>query len=148
MMSLFRILLILVVIIMILPVGNDAPEATGPAPQSQVSTGQFVDAAVSAAYDVSGICSRQPVVCTIGHELWTTFQRKSLFIIGAAYDWLNGSREQASPLIPRDQSATARETSKMEGGTGPRSDRLENQSDTLTERDLLVPWRGPAGPAG
>ncbi|WP_137389945.1 DUF5330 domain-containing protein [Rhodoligotrophos defluvii] len=148
-MSLFRIVVILVVIIMILPIGDDRAATQRASPESGVSTGQFVDAAVSAAYDVSGICSRQPVVCAIGHELWTTFQRKFLYIAGLGYDWLNGSWQTQPPLQRREQSSVGQPGDLVapKPPAKPR-DRLEDPSDTLTEGDLLVPWHGPATPAG
>jgi len=155
-MSLFRILIILFVVVMILPIGNDETAATrdNAAPGSSVSTGEFVDAAVSAAYDVSGICSRQPVVCSIGYEIWSTFQRKSVYLAGYLYDLaLNAqspnqvpaqNQQPRHPGMQEPSSPVPGAHSDSQPPTGPRSDRIEDPSSTLTESDRALPWRGPA----
>jgi hypothetical protein len=146
-MSLFRILLILVVVVMLWPVGNDhAASRSDVPPQPGVSTGEFVDAAVSAAYDVFGICSRQPVVCTIGHELWTTFQRKSAYLAGHIYDWAMGA-DGARRTMPAQPGYVPQGPDGMSVRSGQPSARIpsDEPGNTLTEGDRALPWRGPAG---
>lgn len=122
----------LAVIIMLLPIGGETySDGAKLRPEAQVSTGEVVDAALSTARDVTGLCARQPEVCSIGAEIWQTFERKAVYAAGMVYGWLS----EAYATTGREEGADA--------GPPPKSDRMDDPSNTLTESDLLPAWKGP-----
>ncbi|MGF7160286.1 hypothetical protein FHS85_001909 [Rhodoligotrophos appendicifer] len=142
-MFLVRIAIVLFIVVLLLPIGNDESRDSATAESAEVSTGQFVDAAVSAAYDVTGICGRQPVVCQIGGEIWTTFQRKASHLGAMVYDWANGEKP-ATPLLRRDDSIRMQNAADgVHSDAGPRGDRMTDPFNTLTDRDLVPAWKAP-----
>ena len=54
-------------------------------------------AAMRAAEDVGGFCSRQPQVCTVARASWAVAVAKMKYSIRLAYEWANGAESTRPP---------------------------------------------------
>lgn len=122
MMFLVRTAFWLGVVIMLIPVDDEARQTAETAAQP-VAALEAVDAAQETLADVGGFCARNPETCAVGGRLATTFALKARTGAKLVSDFID------------DQLA---------GGKAP----ADTARGTLTPADLAPEWRGPPTKAG
>lgn len=135
-MFLLRMMFWLVVVILLLPTGEEA-STTQPSPAGKtVTVTDAVDAASVAMTDMADFCDRNRSVCDTGVAAWSVFWQKAEYgarlVYRLARDAMSGNESDDGDSVEvRDAVHT--------GTTIMRPSR-----DTLTDSDLQVPWRGPS----
>ncbi len=100
----------------------------------------MVAAAVSAADDLSGFCSRQPQACETAHAVLAKLEAKAKYSFRLLYEWaVHPEVEQAPAGAPPGLRADP-----MPTGSLTRIAAAPESQSTLTLEDLIPEWRGPA----
>ena len=153
------------VVILLLPADvGDQAQGNEPSANAQVSATDTIGAALSAAGDIAGLCSRQPDVCETGSAAWQTFQSKARYGAELLYDWAAGEDTPADAAAP-DSEVKRMQTSARNGGVTSRifsmsentapihtgstmvpanGDKRQKSQNTLGIEDLIPQWEGPS----
>jgi hypothetical protein len=124
MMFLIRTAFWLAVVIMLIPVDEDAAgraEAAAP----PIGAFEAVGAAQATLSDVGGFCARNPDVCSVGGRVATTFALKA-----------RTGAEMVSSFLDERLAETA-------DGAAPAAELTAAERGTLTAEDLQPAWHGP-----
>ena len=103
----------------------------------------MVSAAVSAADDLSGFCSRQPQACETAHAVLARLEAKARYSFRLLYEWALQPEAEPRPAgAPPDVRADPMPTGSL---TQIAAAGVAESQSTLTLEDLIPEWRGPAG---
>jgi len=121
-----------------------------------LETGEVLNAAASAYYDMTGFCQRQPEVCSTAGQMFSSLEVRVKYNFQRLYEW---SRSSDAPRenIPQppaqnvkvEQSANLQYDSIITGSTRISSTMILANSNnassvnTLNIEDLVPEWRGP-----
>ncbi|WP_237154861.1 DUF5330 domain-containing protein [Oryzibacter oryziterrae] len=119
MMFLIRTAFWLSVVIMLIPVDQDAARQSRAGNEQPIGALEAASAAQEALNDVSGFCGRNPAACSIGERVGTTFMLKARTGARIVSDFIDKQLGDASG------------TASVNHGT-------------LNSSDLATEWHGPA----
>ena len=123
-----------------------------------LETGQVLCAAASTFSDVSGFCKRQPTVCDIAQNMFSSLEVRAKYNFRRLYEWSSSSDGPKSPMqfpslgITIEQSANVDpvvtgsiQTSNVKSVTHMVMAQSVRQPsvNTLTIEDIVPEWRGP-----
>ena len=142
-MRIIRAAIYLGVIAFLLPSPPQQPAAQhaalgtpGASPAPQASNADLLAAALLAADDVSGFCSRQPAVCDTARSLLVTLEAKAKYGMRLLFQWADAPAPSAAAPGAEAKLGDPITTSTVAGSQRP-------VKDALQPADLRPKWRAP-----
>jgi hypothetical protein len=121
----------------LLPTGSAQQAAPG---GKVFAASDAVSAASATVADLRGFCGRQPGACTVGAQVATAIGYKAQAGAKMLYDFLNEA------LAPRETGGISAGAAHHDDAGRLATDRVlpdKAPQDTLTQADLVTPWRKP-----
>ncbi len=127
---LMRVAFWLCIVLALLPTGGSkqGPQASSASSDFNV-VGAF-SAASATVSDMRHFCDRQPEACAVGSQAAVAFGQRAQAGAKMVYEFIN---ERLAP----------QETGSINAPHKPSAGAAKASQNTLTAKDLVVPWRGP-----
>lgn len=130
---LMRIAFWLCIVLALLPAVGSKQGTETSAQNTEVTAVETISAAVATMSDMRHFCERQPDACAVGSQAAVAFGQRAQAGAKMVYEFIN--ERMATQGI--DSPTTRPATEKSARSAKP-------SQNTLTSKDLAVPWRGPS----
>jgi len=130
---LMRVAFWLCIVLALLPTGGSKQGTQASTTNNDFNVVEAFSAAT--ATDMRRFCDRQPDACAVGSQAAVTFGQRAQAGAKMVYEFLN---ERMAPQETGSVSAHNAPTKPAAGAAAAKA-----SQNTLTQKDLIVPWRGP-----
>jgi hypothetical protein len=131
---LMRVAFWLCIVFVLLPTGGSKPSEQTSSASSDFSIVEAVSAATATVSDMRHFCERQPSACAVGSQAAVAFGQRAQAGAKMVYEMIN-------------ERTAAQETGSVgEHNASQKPAAAKASQNTLTSKDLVVPWHGPQPP--
>ncbi len=130
---LMRVAFWLCIVFVLLPTGGSKQSTPASSASNDFNVVEAFSAATATMSDMRHFCDRQPEACAVGSQAAVAFGQRAQAGAKMVYEFIN---ERLAP----------QETGSVNAPHKPAAAAAKASQNTLTSKDLIVPWRGPQAP--
>jgi hypothetical protein len=132
---LMRVAFWLCIVLVLLPTGGSKQGTQASSAKTDFNVVEAFSAATATMSDMRHFCERQPDACAVGSQAAVAVGQRAQAGAKMVYEFLNERMAQQETGSVAARSAPPKSST---AGKAPQN--------TLTSKDIVVPWRGPQAP--